>query len=1089
MGEKFSKKMLLFGFALIFSILICGVASAADADIQVNQTVSNNTPNINDNVTFTTTVTNNGPDTAAGVQITNKLPSGVTYNSHIASQGSYNPTTGIWDVGIITNGQVATLLLNTTIIQSGIIKNVANKTAEIENDPNLDNNSQETLLNVPNSVDIVVDNYPWYPTDAYSCSNTPVFVVDVRNNGNNDATNVNIKYQIAEGYEYINCNTRGVGTATYNAETRTVTWTIENIHKSGMAFMNVYLRTIKTGTKTDEFNNSAKLTHVDQHDTNSSNNEKSFTITVPTSTDIQVTQNVNTTTPNYGDNVTFTITVTNNGPCNATGVKIKDLLPTGLNFISANTHGIGTYNPTTGIWDIGNLNNGTTIILTLIANVTSTGTIKNSVSKNSATPSSDWNRDNNQQTIILTVPSASDIGVNQIINNTTPNYLDTVTITVYATNYGTDYAKNVQITDLLTPGLEYISHTTKHGTYDNGIWDIKNLQYGEEAVLTIIARVIQACVVTNTVTRTGGSQYDYNPTNDVKSVDLNIEEAAYVEVTKTASPSDPNYKDTVTYTITATNKGPDDASGVSINYALPNGLTLIGSSATRGSYSNGVWTIGNLANGETVTLTITALINATGTITDNSLTVTQDQYVWNYTLPGPVNWNIPQSADIQVTQTVSNSTPTAESNVNFSISTKNNGPNNASGVQVTSKLPTGLTLVNWKVSWNGGLNWINNDSSYNPTTELWTIGVLNNGVTAILNMTANAAQMGNFTNNASKTAETQYDWNNSNNAQNASIAVVGTIPDDIFTDQGTQSGTVNTDDGSTTAITLPFTITLYGQTYNTIYISVNGAIGLGAPIQGPYYYQTPESNFVNRYVAYIAPFWADFDVAHIGSITYLITNNQVNITWYQVPCHSDSWNSNRVNTVTLIITNQSTYSFIYGDLDWKNDPSDSYPSYARISKGDNGATYKNFWTGEQELNEIANKTIRFDSNGNLISDFADIGVSQTVSNTAPRKNTFITITITVTNNGDNTATGVQITDILPSKLAYQSASATQGTYNQYNGIWNIGTLNSGQSVSLTITVRVTDRGTITNTATKTAEDQYDPITSNNSASRTIYATN
>ena len=1342
-GDTISKKLFFIGIILFFALLISSAVSAADADIQVNQTVNNNTPNLQDNIIYNTTVTNNGPDTATGVQITTKTPSGAIYNNYFASQGTYDPTTGIWDVGSLMNGQIATLLLNTTINQTGIIKNIANKTAEVENDPNWDNDAQETILNVNNAVDIGVYTYSWYPsTYSYWCGDTPVFIVDVRNSGSyDDATGVIIEYFIGNGLYYNGCDTRGVGTATFNELTRILTWNIGNIPKSGICAMYVYLNVINSGDQTlnaslksvdqhdiNQNNNkqnrtltitpsadiqvnqdvntttpnygdnitftitvtnngpcdatgvkikdllpsgltfisantngsgtynyltgiwdignlnngttailtliaqvtgtgtlkntaskntatpsndwnkdnnqqtiiinaseytpsvdigvytyswypstysywcgdtpvfivdvrnsgsyddatgviieyfignglyyngcdtrgvgtatfneltriltwnignipksgicamyvylnvinsgdqtlNASLKSVDQHDINQNNNKQNRTLTITPSADIQVNQDVNTTTPNYGDNITFTITVTNNGPCDATGVKIKDLLPSGLTFISANTNGSGTYNYLTGIWDIGNLNNGTTAILTLIAQVTGTGTLKNTASKNTATPSNDWNKDNNQQTIILTVPAAADIGVNQIISNITPNYLDIITITVYATNYGNDYAKKVQITDLLPTGLEYISHSTKHGNFSNGVWTINNLKCGQEAVLTIVARVIQACVITNTATRTGGSQYDYNPSNDVKNVTLNVPEATYVEVNKSATPSNPNYHDTVTYTITATNRGPDDATGVNVNYSLPSGITLIGSSATRGSYSNGVWNIGNLANGETVTLTITALINATGTITDNSLTVTQDQYKWNNTLPGPINWNIPQSADIQVTQTVNNTTPTAESNVNFSITTKNNGPNNASGVQVTSKLPTGFTVLSWKVSRDGGLTWTNNDGSYNSNTGLWTIGALNNAATFILNITARTpAQMGNFTNNATKTAETQYDWNSSNNAQNVSLAVTGTIPDDIFTNDGTQSGTVNTDDGSTTAITLPFTITLYGQTYNTIYISVNGAIGLGAPIQGPYYYLTPESNTANRYVAYIAPFWADFDVEYIGSITYTITNNQVNITWYRVPCHSDNRDSNNVNTVTLILTNESTYGFIYGNLNWKNDPSDSYPSYARISKGDNGATYKNFWTGDQELNEIANKSFWFDSNGNLISGAADIGVTQSAgastlylwgSNTT-------TLTITVTNNGPNTATGVQIKEVLDSHISYRSHTASPGTsYNSGTGIWNIGTLASGESKTLVITVRGENTGSGASTATKTVEDQYDPVENNNQAASNI----
>ena len=42
--------------------------------------------------------------------------------------------------------------------------------------------------------------------------------------------------------------------------------------------------------------------------------------------DIAVTKTVNNATPSVGQDVTFTITVTNNGSVNATGVQVTDLL-------------------------------------------------------------------------------------------------------------------------------------------------------------------------------------------------------------------------------------------------------------------------------------------------------------------------------------------------------------------------------------------------------------------------------------------------------------------------------------------------------------------------------------------------------------------------------------------------------------------------------------------------------------------------------------------------------------------------------------------------------------------------------------------
>ena len=60
--------------------------------------------NVGDTVTYTVIVTNNGPDSATNVALTDWLPAGVTYVSDTATQGSYNDGTGVWTVGTIANG-------------------------------------------------------------------------------------------------------------------------------------------------------------------------------------------------------------------------------------------------------------------------------------------------------------------------------------------------------------------------------------------------------------------------------------------------------------------------------------------------------------------------------------------------------------------------------------------------------------------------------------------------------------------------------------------------------------------------------------------------------------------------------------------------------------------------------------------------------------------------------------------------------------------------------------------------------------------------------------------------------------------------
>lgn len=73
--------------------------------------------------------------------------------------------------------------------------------------------------------------------------------------------------------------------------------------------------------------------------------------------DLSLEKTVDNENPEDGETINFTITVTNNGPKDATGVEVSDLLPEGLDYTSySTTH--GTYNQASGLWTIGNLNNG-----------------------------------------------------------------------------------------------------------------------------------------------------------------------------------------------------------------------------------------------------------------------------------------------------------------------------------------------------------------------------------------------------------------------------------------------------------------------------------------------------------------------------------------------------------------------------------------------------------------------------------------------------------------------------------------------------------------------------------------------------------
>jgi len=68
------------------------------------------------------------------------------------------------------------------------------------------------------------------------------------------------------------------------------------------------------------------------------NNIKYNNLNVAAIADLSIVKTANATVPTIGQQVTFTIAVTNNGPNAATGVSVTDHLPTGYTYVSSNCH-------------------------------------------------------------------------------------------------------------------------------------------------------------------------------------------------------------------------------------------------------------------------------------------------------------------------------------------------------------------------------------------------------------------------------------------------------------------------------------------------------------------------------------------------------------------------------------------------------------------------------------------------------------------------------------------------------------------------------------------------------------------------------
>jgi uncharacterized repeat protein (TIGR01451 family) len=206
------------------------------------------------------------------------------------------------------------------------------------------------------------------------------------------------------------------------------------------------------------------------------------------------------------------------------------------------------------------------------------------------------------QAIVLQGTPSSDVSVSLSTDKATvpvSQTPSTVTLTVTANNAGPADASNVAVAVDLPAGLDYVSDDSG-GAYDNatGLWTLTTLAANASATVHITATVSASGTLTVNARRVGGTPIDTNPANDNASVSINSPTAADLVVAVTNSGSSLTIPGTpVTYTITISNLGPNDAFGVHVATTyVPGPVTADSFTASAGSFdpATGVWSIASL---------------------------------------------------------------------------------------------------------------------------------------------------------------------------------------------------------------------------------------------------------------------------------------------------------------------------------------------------------------------------------------------------------------------------------------------------------------------------------------------------------------
>ncbi len=1079
------------------------------ANVQINKTTNKNTPNVGETVTFTITATNNGPDQATNIKITDIMPAGFEGIIAIPSTGSY--AGGVWSIPVLENGANAVLTLSAIIGSSLANQTTTNTATRTQQDQY---NSLTATANA--NIYVPLANVQINKTTNKNTPNvgeTVTFTITATNNGPDNATNIKIADLMPYGFNNLQI-IPSVGTSYSNG-----VWSIPllvNGISATLTLSGIVNSTMAGKTTT----NTANKTQQDQYDSNPADDAASASIYVPLA-DTHVAKTVNKNTPTVGDIVTFTVTVINDGPDNATNIKIYDIMPDGFSNVII-TPSTGTYNITTGIWTIPFLANGTNATLNLSGNVTAY--IASEIVTNTATETHQDQYDptpDNTASASINVREA-DIELTKAADKNIANVGENVIFTINATNNGPDNATGLLFIDKLPLGLSYISATATIGTVNQAVnyvlWTIENLENTQIATLIINTTVNAPGNQTNIVRKIHQDQYD--PNIDFANATIYVPQAN-VQITKTVNNSTLNVGDTATFTITATNNGPDQATNIKITDIMPQGFNNIQITASPGttySLADGIWTIPQLNNGNTVTLNLTGIVNSTiaSKNTTNTATRTQqDQYnpltnTANATIYVPL-------ADVYIGKTVDNNNPKVGDIVTFTVTVINDGPDNATNITIIDIMP-GVPGDFSDISINPSMG------TYNSTTGIWTIPFLANGANATLNLSGNVTAniVGvTVTNTATETHQDQYDPIPDNTAS-ASIYVKEA---DIILNKSVNKITANVGD----ILTFTITATNNGPDPATglIFIDklpiglqyLNSSATIGTVTTGTNYIlwtignldkqQTAtltlnttvtSTGFLKNIVRKIHEDQYDPNIDFATAIVYVLEAD-VNIT--NIPNES-KLNVGDIATFTVTARNNgpnTATNVVINDI--------IPPGFtAQVNKG---KIINGMWNiGNLERNEEAILTL----SGIITSDWAGKSIYNIASETQDEYNTFpqtvsssiyvplanVTITkvardihfdlndtvrflVMLDNHGLDEATGIKVIDQLPDDLEFVSASEG-GLFDSISRTitWNIDSLASGASHVLLLTTKVKtniSNNFITNTATESQNEYNQELTTAN----------
>ena len=1089
-----------------------------DTTLDITKVANTTLVNPGDVIKYTVQITAGGLSDSLDVILTDNL-SEMFFDVSKATYSVNGIDKGVWignaNLGTISSGMTVNVVITVPVkayVDVGKLNSITNFASVINSDKKAANDTNIVPINV---IDLAVNKTANHQNKTYNYGDNVEYVIEIVNNGPGIATDIIATDNLPEGLKFINANVPGGWTLSISNNKIKING--EKLANGEKVLITIIAKAAKSNTT---LINNIKVNGTG-FDSNISNNNDSETIKITPLVDLAITKVVDNANPLFDSIITYTITVVNNGPDASTDVVVKDIWPAnGLKFITST----GTYNPATGIWNVGELGSNEIATLTITAKTTAVGKFENKVSVNGT--GYDSNLSNNNASVNITVPDCVILNITKVatggIVSEEPNKEviagEKITYTVIVSNYGPSVASDVVLKDVYNVkelfGLQYSLNGKDWFNYNEAI-NLGNIDVDASVTVYFRAKVngsvrgdVLNIVNINTGVDDARGNFSDNET-------VNVIANTTLVVIKDAEIKELNPGDIIHYIITVTADGSSDSLNVNLRDILDNKLLDINSakySINGGILSdfNGNIYLGNMLTGTAVTVDIWAkILSSADRDVFNLVNVTSDEHPEGNTSNTTVHVRI---VDLAVDKLVNNSVPKYLDMIEYTIVVVNNGPDKSFNVTVGDLLPDGVKFI----SSNG---------QYNPDTGVWFVGDLDANESATLKIVVQVIKVGNITNNVNVTG-TGHDTNLTNNNDSVSVSV----PDCVILDISKVANSTVIVAGENVGYTV--TVTNYGPSVATNvvlkdifnskellnlqyslngvdWLDYNGSVSLGdinAGADVTVYFRAKVNGSVRGDVLNIVNINTGVDDAR-GNFSDNETVNVIANTTLVVIKDAEIKELNPGDTVHFIVTVIAGGSSDSLNVNLNDILDAKLLDVAGATYAVNGVN-KGSWTGSIDLgNMLTGTTVTVDiwakildtadrdvfnlvnvtsdehpegntSNTTVHVRIVDLAVDKLVNNSVPKYLDMIEYTIVVVNNGPDKSFNVTVGDLLPDGVKFISSN---GQYNPDTGVWFVGDLDNNESAILKIVVQVIKVGNIINNVNVTGTGHDTNLTNNNAS--------